>query len=179
MSSIAERHRFLFVKLTDNDEHLIQLIDILEQHFPDAFEFFQQNMGGARAFAAPSYSSRENAQNSNTGGSGMATPSRTNSNIVLFTDPVENIRNFVVKKAQRYCSGDVWQTYPMKKKNRGYLFFVNISEFPDKSKFREGAQVDKANIITLHRQIEYNKIQYHENISLEVSLLNDEISKMT
>lgn len=126
-------------------------------------------MNGAKEFAAPSYKSLEISQNLNTDGAAMSTSSSSsglNNSIQLYSEPVENIKNIVVTKARAYGSTDISSSYEMKSKNRGYLFFVNISEFKDNSKFRKGAAIDKANMITMFREMDF-KIQYHENISLK------------
>lgn len=171
MPSYADRHRLLFTRITHSETLLNELLDIFEIHFTDAADFVKSKMKGAKEFCAPSYKTIENRQSLDVDGASMSTSSiRRNSNNVLqiFTDPVENMKNIEVKLTTTYCSSDISQCYPMKSKNRGYLFFVNIFEFEDESRFRKGWDVDKANMITLFRAFGF-KIQYQENIYLQVS----------
>lgn len=93
----------------------------------------------------------------------------------LYTDPVDQM--FHVRKAVQYCSRNIL-AYPMRSKNRGVLFLVNIIETNNQpDKYRNGAILDKMKLITLFREFGF-KIFYYENVTLkEFRYLVDELIK--
>lgn len=169
LSSVAEKHRLLFAKVTHHNDLLKELLEIFQTQFTDAADFIKSKMKGANVFCEPS-NTLGDSQILQTDGAGTSTSTRTDG-LQWFTDPVENIRNIQVRKARTYLSSDIIDSYPMKSGNR-VLFFVNNSKFEDKSKFRKGADIDKANMINVFRKSGF-KTLYYENISLEVSFKKD------
>lgn len=62
------------------------------------------------------------------------------------------------------------KTYSMNSKNRGIFVLVNNIDFPNKKneKRRNGADVDRDNLVHLFRQMNY-KVYLHENLTKDVS----------
>lgn len=82
----------------------------------------------------------------------------------LYTESVDATIN--VKKAVQFCSKNI-RSYPMKSKNRGVLFLVNIIEIKNRPDlYRNGAILDKKKLIALFREFGF-KIFYYENITLK------------
>lgn len=81
-----------------------------------------------------------------------------------YTQPVPRSK-YNLKKATSIKIHDTLQTYTMKTRQRGVLFLVNMIDFPALGKFtkREGAWVDKNNMIDLFRQMGFT-IFYYENL---------------
>lgn len=69
-----------------------------------------------------------------------------------------------VKRAAKFGTASRFETYPMRSKHRGVLFLVNIIDFRDKDKRRNGAEVDKDRLLDLFNQMGF-KLFYYENIN--------------
>ncbi|KAJ6638149.1 Caspase Dronc, partial [Pseudolycoriella hygida] len=79
-----------------------------------------------------------------------------------------------VTKSKKYHTHKTLATYDMKSRHRGVFFLVNIINFHKKDP-RNGASVDRDNLITLFRGMEF-KIFYNEDItSAEFNKLVDEL----
>lgn len=76
-----------------------------------------------------------------------------------------------------FCSRNIL-AYPMRSKNRGVLFLVNIIEIENQpDQYRNGAILDKMKLIALFREFGF-KIFYYENLTLsEFRYLVDELVK--
>lgn len=68
-----------------------------------------------------------------------------------------------VKRAANFGSHPKLGVYSMKSKKRGVFFFVNIIEFMNDTKSRNGAEMDRENLITAFREMNYT-IFYYENL---------------
>lgn len=84
-----------------------------------------------------------------------------------YTEEVKPQKNVSVKLSDRFHSSNKISTYDMKSAKRGLLFLVNIVNFEKKST-RHGATVDRDNLITLFRQMDFQVI-YYEDITKAVS----------
>lgn len=81
----------------------------------------------------------------------------------LFTEDIPETLKVV--KAVQFCSSRIL-SYPMRSKNRGVLFLVNIINIKDKpSLYRNGAIVDKHRLISLFKQFGF-EIFYYEDLTL-------------
>lgn len=88
-------------------------------------------------------------------------------NLKIYTKEVP--QKFDVKKSNKlYVDGKI-EIYSMRKKeNRGVLFMVNIIDFPNsnsESRRRNGAEVDRDNMIHLFRELGFT-VFYYENKTL-------------
>lgn len=91
-----------------------------------------------------------------------------NVKLELFTREVQPTKLAVkVTKSKKYHSHKTLATYDMKSRHRGVFFLVNIINFHKKEP-RNGASVDRDNLITLFRGMEFN-IFYNEDITSVVS----------
>jgi hypothetical protein len=73
--------------------------------------------------------------------------------------------NFEVKRAPNFGDHPKLMKYHMKSKKRGVFFFVNIIEFQsEKSKNRNGAEMDRENLVTLFREMNFT-IFYYEDLT--------------
>lgn len=87
----------------------------------------------------------------------------------LFTKEVAPTKLAInVTKSKKYHTHKTLATYDMKSRHRGVFFLVNIINF-DKKEPRNGASVDRDNLITLFRGMEF-KIFYNEDITSVVSI---------
>ncbi|KAG4073108.1 hypothetical protein HA402_009527 [Bradysia odoriphaga] len=79
----------------------------------------------------------------------------------------ENVNaTFNVIRAERFCSSRIL-SYSMKSKHRGVLFLVNIINIKDKPNLhRNGAILDKDQLITLFQQFGF-QIFYYEDLTLK------------
>lgn len=77
-------------------------------------------------------------------------------------------RQLEVKRATKFhaASRPGIETYPMRSKHRGVLFLVNIIDFKEKDKRRNGAEADKHRLLDLFDQMGF-KLFYYENINAE------------
>lgn len=73
-----------------------------------------------------------------------------------------------VTKSKKYHTHKTLATYDMKSRHRGVFFLVNIINF-NKKEPRNGASVDRDNLITLFRGMEF-KIFYNEDVTSVVSI---------
>lgn len=73
-----------------------------------------------------------------------------------------------VKKSKKYHTHKTLATYDMRSRHRGVFFLVNIINFHKKEP-RNGASVDRDNLITLFRGMEFD-IFYNEDITSGVSI---------
>lgn len=83
-----------------------------------------------------------------------------------YTKPVEPRRNIRVKLSDRFHVSPKISSYDMRSAKRGLLFLVNIINF-EKKKRRNGADVDRDNLINLFRQMHF-QIMYYEDITKAV-----------
>lgn len=74
--------------------------------------------------------------------------------------------NLEVKRAANYGSHPKLGVYNMKSKKRGVFFFVNIIEFKSEKNNRKGAEMDRENLITIFREMNYT-IFYYEDLKRE------------
>lgn len=75
-----------------------------------------------------------------------------------------------VMKSKKYHTHKTLATYDMKSRHRGVFFLVNIINFHKKEP-RNGASVDRDNLITLFRGMEF-EIFYNEDITSVVSIMH-------
>lgn len=86
----------------------------------------------------------------------------------LFTKEVQPTKLAInVAKSKKYHTHKTLATYDMKSRHRGVFFLVNIINFHNKEP-RNGASVDRDNLITLFRGLEF-KIFYNEDVTSGVS----------
>lgn len=99
---------------------------------------------------------------------GGCSSKQENSKLVTFKDPTSfQFANGVeVKRASKFGSHSKLQVFRMTSKKRGVFFFVNIINFKDPSKKRVAAEMDKENLITLFREMNYS-VFYYENLTRE------------
>lgn len=85
-----------------------------------------------------------------------------------YTKEITPKRNIAVKLADKFHTSGKISTYDMKSSKRGILFLVNIIKFdkhPEKT--RNGATVDRDNLISLFRQMHF-EVMYYEDITKAV-----------
>lgn len=91
-----------------------------------------------------------------------------NMKLELFTKEVRPTKLAInVTKSKKYHTHKTLATYDMKSRHRGVFFLVNIINF-HKQDPRNGADVDRDNLITLFRGMEF-QIFYNEDITSVVS----------
>lgn len=91
-----------------------------------------------------------------------------NVKLELFTQEVAPTKLAInVTKSKKYHTHKTLATYDMKSRHRGVFFLVNIINFHKKEP-RNGASVDRDNLIALFRGMEF-KIFYNEDITSVVS----------
>lgn len=91
-----------------------------------------------------------------------------NVKLELFTKEVRPTKLAInVTKSKKYHTHKTLATYDMKSRHRGVFFLVNIINF-HKQDPRNGADVDRDNLITLFRGMEF-QIFYNEDITSVVS----------
>lgn len=81
-------------------------------------------------------------------------------------------RILTVRKSDRFhtsVSNDI-ETFSMQSRNRGVFFLVNMINFEEEHNERQGALVDKNNLISLYRQMGFTCF-YYEDITESVSFL--------
>lgn len=182
MISTKLKHKHLLKKITETGpESFNVLVKICQTNFWDAADFLA-------SFEEPDYTRFRRSLRSNCNISENQTVerdgnffcgSRQNSIVAVqlepFTQPVE--ANLSVTKAERFSTSKIL-TYSMKSKNRGVLFLVNIIEVNGQPKqYRNGAEIDKANLIKLFREFGFI-VFYYENLTLqEFRHLVDELIK--
>ncbi|KAJ6649257.1 Caspase Dronc, partial [Pseudolycoriella hygida] len=171
----ASKHDALFRKITNSGpEAFDRLIEICETDFWDVAEFlasFQKSDSVERNVLSDHFEStcnlsdvRSNVERDGNIFSNYRQNSIENITLEPYIEEVDKI--FVVEKAVRFCSRNI-MAYPMKSKNRGVLFLVNIVEINKKpEQYRNGAMLDKNKMISLFRQFGF-KIFYYENITLQ------------
>lgn len=97
-----------------------------------------------------------------------------NVKLELFTGEVQPTKLAInVTKSKKYHTHKTLATYDMRSRHRGVFFLVNIINFHNKEP-RNGASVDRDNLITLFRGMEF-KIFYNEDITSGVSILKRKI----
>lgn len=98
-----------------------------------------------------------------------------NVKLELFTGEVQPTKLAIsVTKSKKYHTHKTLATYDMRSRHRGVFFLVNIINFHNREP-RNGASVDRDNLITLFRGMEF-KIFYNEDItSGEFHTLMDEL----
>lgn len=90
----------------------------------------------------------------------------------FYTKEVTPKRNISVKMADKFNTSEKISTYDMKSSKRGLLFLVNIINFEKQPrKKRNGATVDRDNLISLFRQMNF-QIIYYEDITKAVRIHN-------
>lgn len=95
-----------------------------------------------------------------------------NVKLELFTGEVQPTKLAIsVTKSKKYHTHKTLATYDMRSRHRGVFFLVNIINFHNKEP-RNGASVDRDNLITLFRGMEF-KIFYNEDITSGVSVLKE------
>lgn len=96
------------------------------------------------------------------------TDAERNMKLELFTREVQPTKLTInVTKSRKFHTHKTLATYDMKSRHRGVFFLVNIINFNKKDP-RNGASVDRDNLITLFRGMEF-KIFYNEDITSGVS----------
>ncbi|KAH8305269.1 hypothetical protein KR018_009461 [Drosophila ironensis] len=76
-----------------------------------------------------------------------------------YDEPVQKVRNVI--KSDRIHTDDVVGTYKMQSRhNRGVLLMVNIIDFPDPKRKRNGAEVDSNSLIDLFREMGFTIFAY-------------------
>ncbi len=99
-----------------------------------------------------------------------ATNAERNVKLEIFTREVQPTKLAIsVTKSKKYHTHKTLATYDMKSRHRGVFFLVNIINFHKKDP-RNGASVDRDNLITLFRGMEF-KIFYNEDITSTVSIM--------
>lgn len=87
----------------------------------------------------------------------------------IYAAAVNPTKALKVKKSMKFHETEKVSTYEMKSRNRGVLFLVNIINFRNKGeRIRNGAHVDRDNLIELFRQMGF-KVFYYEDITHRVS----------
>jgi hypothetical protein len=84
-----------------------------------------------------------------------------------YTNEVHPIEKISIQNATKFGKRADLPVYSMRSKNRGVFFLVNIINFVKKSP-RNGADVDRDNLITLFRGLGYT-IFYYEDLTQKVS----------
>uniref|UniRef100_U5EYG7 Putative ecdysone-inducible caspase n=1 Tax=Corethrella appendiculata TaxID=1370023 RepID=U5EYG7_9DIPT len=97
-------------------------------------------------------------------------------------EPIHNKKQYEIIKSKIFAEHPKLSAYPMYSRNRGVLFLVNIIHFKSGEKKREGAEVDRDNLISIFRGLGF-KIFYYEDIEFHVfqdliqNLINSEYLK--
>lgn len=156
------------------------LLKICRQHFADAALFLERDeistsssiigyneipIGSAEEIPQ---GSNQNLINNNNNNYNLNSNQET-STIILepYKLDEKSKLKLIVKKSIKYHKHKILQTYDMKSKNRGILFLVNIINFKGNEP-RRGAQIDRDNLISLFRQMNF-EIFYYEDITVNVS----------
>lgn len=182
------RHRKLLEKITHRGPSAYGTFSsILKEHFPDASDLLVHISYGTADISLIRSQSTNNRANSppteppRAPSSASQAPSHSNT-----TRPIERkdadipleeydaevfpSKKIVVKQSSRFHESEKVSTYDMKTRNRGVLFLVNIINFKDMGKrIRNGAHVDRDNLIALFRGMGF-KIFYYEDITHNVSV---------
>lgn len=66
-------------------------------------------------------------------------------------------------------------TYNMRSKHRGVLFFVNIINFTQKDRTRKGAEMDRNNLISVFRKMDFTIFYYEDLLFSELEVLLDKL----
>uniref|UniRef100_A0A336LMF0 CSON011090 protein n=1 Tax=Culicoides sonorensis TaxID=179676 RepID=A0A336LMF0_CULSO len=189
------RHKNLLKKITERGPTAFTVFKgICETDFKEAADIlkFSPIDDNQKTFLSISESKRENERErremyegkslsrvdaksepstSNNGSSSSSSKSNGNKNenllrLEAYDGPIQKILE--VKRATRF--GTVTrpgiETYSMKSKHRGVLFLVNIIDFKEKDKRRNGAESDKEVLLDLFNQMGF-KLFYYENINAD------------
>lgn len=175
-AELTKRHHELFIKITKRGPKAYNvLLDICKElGYQEAYKFLKPSAysGKFTDIKRNKEKLRQDIQKSQpTIPSIILTrPSTTDGPIELrpYEEPVPLKHNVeMCKEPLQYMKEHIpIETYPMTSKVRGILFLVNIIDFPEKSKRRQGANIDKENLINLFRQMNF-KIFYYENLYRE------------
>lgn len=173
--NVNAKHDVLLRKITESGPNAFQdLIDICQSNFWDAADFLS-SFKKPDEFPTSRFDSVQNqteltVERDGNIFSSFQNMSLENISLELYKDDDDDVDpSIYVRKAVEFCQKNIL-VYPMKSKNRGVLFLVNIIEIQNQpDKYRNGAILDKQKLITLFRQFGF-KIFYYENITLKVSL---------
>lgn len=101
------------------------------------------------------------------------TPIDVSDGLVLepYTKEINSRKQILVKSSTMFYQSGKISTYDMKSQNRGVLFLVNIINFDKRpTRIRNGASVDRDNLISLFRQMGFLTF-YYEDITKAVSAM--------
>lgn len=186
----VQRHTLLFEKITRRGPNAYSiLLKICREHFADAALLLETETLSSMGYGVIAISEARNSANTAQSNSNQITnnnisashmdgsntsrlPKRKVPKLEPYTLAVKSKLNLVVKKSTKFHKhpkyGDS-STYSMQSRHRGVFFLVNIINFELKpEKKRNGADIDRDNLITLFRGMEF-EIFYYENITAEVS----------
>lgn len=89
----------------------------------------------------------------------------------VFPDP--QLPTFIL--SNKFHISDKLSTYHMRSKNRGVLFFVNIINFKNKEHHRNGAHMDKNNLIWVFRKMGFVVFYYEDLLASELEMLLNQL----
>lgn len=177
------RHKNLLIKITQRGPTAFTVFKgICETDFTEAAEILKQRPveENRRTFLSISNSKKENererremyeGKTASKFKAGTSRSSNTNGNknkdnirLIPYDGPIH--RQLEVKRATKFSVATLKgiETYQMRSKHRGVLFLVNIIDFHDKDKRRNGAEVDKDRLLDLFDQMGFS-LFYYENIN--------------
>lgn len=101
----------------------------------------------------------------------------------IYTKPTKHDPSIIVKKSTKLFYDERVGTYSMRSKYRGVFLMVNIINFPHSDR-RNGAEIDRENLIHLFREFGY-EVFYYEDLCLSqfrqvlMQLLNSNYTRRT
>lgn len=179
------QHKNLLIKITQRGPTAFTVFKgICETDFTEAAEILKQRpvQANGPTFLSISKSKQENERERKEmyEGKGMsklrpgtsrASTSNVNGNTNKDTIRLEQYngpipRQLDVQRATKFSTASLpgIETYQMQSRHRGVLFLVNIIDFHDKDKRRNGAELDKDRLLDLFDQMGF-KLFYYENIT--------------